>query len=59
MEDKSNRNKFIAESMTFNGSPGFYVKQYIDGECVVGQFVPDECYEAFCQYIRTVPELNE
>lgn len=59
MENRINRNKFIAERMTFNGLPGFYVKQYIDGECVVGQFVPDECYEEFCKFIGTAPELNK
>lgn len=59
MKDKFNRNKLTAERMTFNGTPGFYIKQYIDGECVVEQFVTDECYEEFCKFIGTVPELNE
>ena len=48
-------NGFTARKVNFDGTPGYMVKQYMDGKMVVEQFVSETAYEMFCDAIGKSP----
>ena len=48
-------NRFTARKIDFDGTPGYIVCQYHDGEKVVVQFVSEKDYEEFCSVIGIEP----
>ncbi len=48
---------FTAESCCFDGTSGYTVTQFHDGEPIVKQFIPALAYEAFCMDAGIVPEI--
>lgn len=53
------KNGFIAKKTNFCGQSGYDVSQYIDGEEVVKQFIPESSYNTFCDSIGITPVIEE
>lgn len=53
------KNGFTAKKTVFNDRDGFMVTQWIDGENMIEQFVRDDEYDEFCEFIGTIPEMED
>ena len=53
------KNGFTAKEVTFCGQQGYNVSQYINGEEVIKQFIPESSYKAFCDAIGITPVIEE
>lgn len=53
---ETKRNGFTAKKQTFQGVPGYMVKQYRDGLQVMEQFISLKAYKPFFEAIGTQPE---
>ena len=40
--------KFTAKFCTFQGVPGYMLKQWNDGTCICSQFIPKAYFAEFC-----------
>ena len=53
------KNGFAAKKVTFCGQQGYDVSQYIDGEEVVKQFIPESSYKSFCDVTGITPVIED
>lgn len=53
------KNGFTAKKTNFCGNTGYDVSQYIDGEEVVKQFIPESSYKSFCDVTGITPVIQE
>lgn len=53
------KNGFTARKANFCGHPGYDVSQYINGEEVIKQFIPESSYNTFCDAIGITPVIEE
>lgn len=51
------KDRFTAEKTNWQGEGGYQVKQYHDGKVVCSQFVPNSCFEKFCEEAGIEPEM--
>jgi len=53
------KNGFTAKKTVFNDRDGFMVTQWIDGESMIEQFVRYDEYDECCEFIGTIPEMED
>lgn len=51
--------KFTAFKCSFQGIPGYMIKQIQDERMVVEQFISEADYERFCEIIGVIPIIIE
>jgi len=57
MNKKPMKNGFTAEKCSFQGVPGYTVKQWHDGICICSQFIPKSSFQSFCDAVGVAPVM--